>query len=146
MNELIQQMKVVLASTFAMYLKAHNFHWNVEGQNFTEYHKLFGDIYGDLWGSVDEIAERIRTLDHYAPGSMTRFAQLSIIDDQINIPTAKAMVQELQSDNVKLIAELNKAFNLANRANKQGVADYFAGRIDILEKTGWMLRATVKTL
>ena len=145
MNELIQQMKVVLASTFAMYLKAHNFHWNVEGQNFTEYHKLFGDIYGDLWGSVDEIAERIRTLDHYAPGSMTRFAQLSIIDDQINIPTAKAMVQELQSDNARLIAELNKAFDLANRANKQGVADYFAGRIDILEKTGWMLRATAKS-
>lgn len=145
MNDLIQQMKVTLASTFAMYLKAHNFHWNVEGPNFSEYHKLFGDIYADLWGSVDDIAERLRTLDQYAPGSLSRFAQLSVIDDQINIPTAKSMVQELQSDNVKLIAELNKAFDLANKLNKQGIADYFAGRIDAHEKTGWMLRATAKS-
>lgn len=144
MNDLIQQMKVTLASTFAMYLKAHNFHWNVEGPNFSEYHKLFGDIYGDLWAAVDEIAERIRTLDSYAPGSLGRFAQLSVIDDQINIPTAKSMVQELQSDNVKLIAELNKAFDLATKLNKQGIADYFAGLIDAQEKHGWMLRATAK--
>lgn len=145
MNELVNQMKVVLASTFAFYLKAQNFHWNVEGPFFSVYHDLFGKIYEDAFGSVDEVAERIRTLDHYAPGSLGRFAQLSVVDDQINIPTARAMVQELQSDNVKLIAELNKAFDLANKADKQGLADYFAGRIDVHEKNGWMLRATAKT-
>lgn len=145
MNELVNQMKVVLASTFVFYLKAQNFHWNVEGPNFSEYHKLFGDIYEDASGSVDEVAERIRTLDHYAPGSLSRFAQLSVIDDQINIPTARAMVQELQSDNVKIIAELNKAFDLADKANKQGLADYFAGRVDVHEKHGWQLRATAKS-
>jgi starvation-inducible DNA-binding protein len=145
MNDLIQQMKVVLASSFAMYLKAHNFHWNVEGPNFSEYHKLFGDIYEDIWGSVDEVAERIRTLDQYAPGSMSRFTQLSVIDDQLNIPSARAMVQELLSDNAKIIAELDKAFALADKANKQGLADYFAGRIDAHEKHGWMLRATLKS-
>ena len=145
MNELVNQMKVVLASTFAFYLKAQNFHWNVEGPNFSEYHALFGGIYEDVSGSVDEIAERIRTLDHYAPGSMSRFAQLSVVDDQINIPTARSMVQELQSDNTKIIAELNKAFDLASKANKQGLADYFAGRVDVHEKHGWMLRATAKT-
>lgn len=145
MNDLVQQMKVVLASTFAMYLKAHNFHWNVEGPNFTEYHKFFGDIYGDLWEAVDGIAERIRTLDQYAPGSMTRFSQLSVVDDQINIPTAKAMISELQSDNLKLLTELNKAFNLADKAEKQGIADFFASRIDIHEKHGWFLKATAKS-
>lgn len=145
MNELVNQMKVVLASTFAFYLKAQNFHWNVEGPNFSEYHALFGGIYEDAFGSVDEVAERIRTLDHYAPGSMSRFAQLSVVDDQINIPTARSMVQELLSDNAKIIAELNKAFDLASKANKQGLADYFAGRVDAHEKHGWMLRATAKT-
>lgn len=145
MADLIQQMKVVLASNFAMYLKAHNFHWNVEGPNFSEYHKLFGDIYEDIWGSVDEVAERIRTLDQYAPGSMSRFAQLSVVDDQINIPSARGMVQELLSDNVKVIAELTKAFNLAVKAGKEGLADYLAGRIDVHEKHGWMLRATLKS-
>lgn len=144
MNDLVQQMKVVLASTFAMYLKAHNFHWNVEGPNFSEYHALFGNIYEDVHGSVDEVAERIRTLDQYAPGSMSRFAQLSVVDDQINIPSARGMVQELLSDNVKVIAELTKAFNLATKAGKEGLADYFAGRIDVHEKHGWMLRATLK--
>ena len=144
MNDLIQQMKVVLASTFAMYLKAHNFHWNVEGPNFSEYHTLFGNIYEDVHGSVDEVAERIRTLDQYAPGSMSRFAQLSVVDDQINIPNARSMIQELLSDNVKVIAELTKAFNLATKAGKEGLADYFAGRIDVHEKHGWMLRATLK--
>jgi starvation-inducible DNA-binding protein len=144
MNDLVQQMKVVLASTFAMYLKAHNFHWNVEGPNFSEYHALFGNIYEDVHGSVDEVAERIRTLDQYAPGSMSRFAQLSVVDDQINIPNARSMVQELLSDNVKVIAELTKAFNLATKAGKEGLAAYFAGRIDVHEKHGWMLRAMLK--
>lgn len=145
MNELVNQMKVVLASTFAFYLKAQNFHWNVEGPFFSVYHDLFGKIYEDAFGSVDEVAERIRTLDQYVPGSLGRFAQLSVVDDQINIPTARAMVQELLSDNSKLIAELNKAFDLSNKVDKQGLADYFAGRIDVHEKHGWMLRATAKT-
>ena len=145
MNELVDQMKVVLASTFAFSLKAQNFHWNVEGPHFSAYHDLFGKIYEDASGSVDEVAERIRTLDQYAPGSLSRFAQLSVVDDQINIPVARAMIQELQSDNVKVIAELTKAFDLAEKANKQGLADYFAGRIDVHEKHGWMLRATAKT-
>jgi starvation-inducible DNA-binding protein len=145
MNELINQLKVVLASTFAFSLKAQNFHWNVEGPHFSAYHDLFGKIYEDAFGAVDEIAERIRTLDQYAPGSMSRFAQLSVVDDQINIPVARAMIQELQSDNVKIIAELTKGFNLASKAGKEGLADYFAGRIDVHEKHGWMLRATAKT-
>lgn len=144
MNELIQQMKVVLASTFAMYLKTHNFHWNVEGPNFNEYHKFFGDLYAELWGAVDPIAEEIRTLNSYAPGSLGRFAQLSKVDDQINIPNAKAMIKELQSDNTIVMAELNKAFQMANKLDIQGLADFLAGRLDIHSKHGWFLRAMSK--
>lgn len=146
MNDLIQQMKVVLASTFAMYLKAQNFHWNVEGPNFSEYHKFFGEIYGELWGAVDTIAEQVRALDSYAPGSLSRFSQLSKVDDQINIPNARAMVTELLSDNMILISELNKAFKLATDSGKEGLADFIAGRIDVHSKHGWFLRATSKNL
>ena len=145
MNEaLVQQMKVVLASTFTFYLKAHNFHWNVEGPNFNDYHGFFGKIYEEVWGAVDAIAEEIRTLDSYVPGSLSRFSQLSTINDQINIPNAKSMIAELLSDNKLIIAELNRAFKLANDSDKQGLADFLTGRIDAHEKLGWMLRATSK--
>lgn len=144
MNELVDQMKVVLASTFAMYLKTHNFHWNVEGPHFNDYHKFFGDLYEELWGAVDVIAEQIRALNSYAPGSLGRFSQLSKVDDQINIPNAKAMIKELQNDNTILISELNKAFRLANKQNNEGLADFLAGRLDVHSKHGWFLRAMSK--
>jgi starvation-inducible DNA-binding protein len=144
MDDLTQQMKVALASTFAFYLKAHNFHWNVEGPGFPQYHALFGDIYTEVWGAVDAIAEHIRTLDSYAPGSLRRFSQLSVIQDQVNIPDARGMLSELQTDNVELITELDKAFRLAEKAGKSGIANFFQDRIDIHEKHGWMLRASSK--
>lgn len=144
MPELVQQMKVVLASTFAAYLKAHNFHWNVEGADFPQYHGFFGDLYEELWGAVDGIAEHIRTLDSYAPGSLGRFIQLSVVDDQINIPSAKAMAVELGSDNVKLLAELNKAYRMAESSNKLGLSNFLQDRLTAHEKHGWMLRSMVK--
>jgi starvation-inducible DNA-binding protein len=144
MNELVQQMKVVLASTFSMYLKTHAFHWNVEGPHFNDYHKFLGDTYEELWGAVDIIAEQIRALDAYSPGSLSRFSQLSKVDDQINVPTAKAMMRELLADNEIMIAELNKTFRLADQADKQGLADFIAGRLDVHAKLGWFLRATTK--
>lgn len=144
MNDLVQQMKVALASTFAFYLKAHNFHWNVEGPNFPQYHALFGDLYAEAWGAVDTIAEHIRTLDAYAPGSMSRFSELSVVNDQVNIPDVRAMLSELQNDNTKLITELDKAFKLAEAAGKSGIANFFQDRVDIHEKHGWVLRASSK--
>ena len=144
MAELVQQMKVVLASNFAMYLKAHNFHWNVEGPDFQEYHAFLGNLYTELWGAVDDIAESIRTLDAYVPGSLGRFTQLSVIDDQINIPSPKAMISELSSDNTKLLSELAKAYRLAEEANKLGVSNFLQDRITAHDKHGWMLRAMVK--
>jgi starvation-inducible DNA-binding protein len=144
MDQLVQQLKVVLGSTFAFYLKAHNFHWNIEGPNFPQYHSFLDGLYNEVWGAVDAIAEHIRALDAYAPGSLGRFSQLSVVDDQINIPNARAMFSELESDNQKIIAELTKAYVLAEKENKPGLSNFLQDRIDIHSKHGWMLKATGK--
>jgi starvation-inducible DNA-binding protein len=144
MDELIEAMKVVLASTFAFYLKAHNFHWNVEGPNFPQYHKFFKSIYEDAFTDVDDTAERIRSLGAYAPGSMSRYQNLSKIDEQINVPSAINMVRELESDNRILISELKKAYSLAEKVGEIGISNYVQGRVEACNKLGWMLRATSK--
>jgi len=144
MDELIEQMKVALASTFAFYLKAHNFHWNVEGANFPQYHSFFEGIYTDAWGAVDGIAEHLRTLNSYAPGSFARYTDLSIVKDEVNIPPAMSMVTKLLADNESIIEQLTKTQALAEKNNKMGLANYLQDRIDIHEKHGWMLRSTSK--
>jgi starvation-inducible DNA-binding protein len=144
MNELINQMKVVLASSFALYLKTHNFHWNIEGPNFPQYHSFLDGMYNEIWGAVDAIAEHIRTLDAYAPGSLGRYSQLSVINDQSNVPAAKAMLAELELDNQKIINELNKALELAESSDKHGLSNFIQDRIDIHEKHKWMLRSIGK--
>ena len=144
MDELVEQMKVCLASTFAFYLKAHNFHWNVEGAGFPQYHSFFEGIYSDAWGAVDGIAEHLRTLKAYAPGSFTRFKDLSIIEDELNIPTAMSMVAKLEADNQKIIDQLFKTQMAAEKAKKTGLANFLQDRIDIHEKNGWMLRSITK--
>lgn len=144
MDDLIQQMKVCLASTFAFYLKAHNFHWNIEGPNFPQYHELFANVYQDSFLAVDIIAEQIRTLDAYAPGSMSRFMALSVIDEQLNIPEARKMVLELQSDNNSLIDLLTKTYTIAEKYNKLAISNFLQDRIQAHEKQGWQLRATSK--
>jgi starvation-inducible DNA-binding protein len=144
MDELIEQMKVSLASTFAFYLKAHNFHWNVEGVNFPQFHSFFEGIYTDAWGAVDGIAEHLRTLDSYAPGSLSRFSELSLIKDEVNIPSAIAMMTKLTTDNGTMIEQLTKTQALAEENNKMGLANYLQDRIDAHEKNGWMLRSIIK--
>jgi len=144
MDELIEQMKVTLASTFAFYLKAHNFHWNVEGVNFPQFHSFFEGIYTDAWGAVDGIAEHLRTLDSYAPGSLGRYSELSLIKDEINIPSAIAMMTKLTTDNGTMIEQLTKTQALAEENNKMGLANFLQDRIDAHEKNGWMLRSIIK--
>ena len=92
MEELINQMKVLLASNFDLYLKAHNFHWNITGPNFNEYHTFFGEVYKELWEATDAIAEQIRKLDAYAPGSLERFEQLSLLSGAKQVPDQNGMV------------------------------------------------------
>jgi len=144
METLVEIMRKVLADTFAMYLKAHNYHWNVEGPNFPQYHDFFGKLYEELHGAVDPIAEEIRALDAYAPGSFTRFLELTEIEDETNIPMSREMALKLLRDNDVVLNTLNVAIKLADQFDRQGLADFIAGRIDTHNKHGWMLRSITK--
>ena len=138
-------LKTLLATSYAFVIKTQYFHWNVEGPDFPQYHKFFGDIYEEVYeNSIDQTAEYIRTLDSYTPGSMTRFAELSLIQEQTMIPRAELMLQELEQDNMKVIELLNHCFEHAEAENKQGIADFIAERLGAHEKHGWMLRSTLK--
>ena len=144
METLIEIMRKVLADTFAMYLKAHNYHWNVEGPNFPQYHEFFGNLYEELHGAVDPIAEEIRSLDAYAPGSFSRFMELTEIEDETNVPMAREMALKLIRDNDMVLNTFNVAFKLADQFDRQGLADFIAGRIDTHNKHAWMLRSIIK--
>jgi starvation-inducible DNA-binding protein len=144
MNELSEALKKALADTFAFYLKAHNFHWNVEGPNFNDYHAFFGVLYNDAWGAVDLIAEHIRTLDSYVPGSFSRYADLARVKDEVNIPSAASMMTKLEADNRIVIESLTTAMKAAEKIGKVGISNFLQDRIDAHEKHGWMLRAISK--
>jgi starvation-inducible DNA-binding protein len=144
METLIQLMKKVLADTFSFYLKSHNFHWNVEGPNFNDYHTFFGNLYIELHAAIDPIAEQIRTLDVYTPGSLKRFSEITEIEDELNIPNATEMVKKLQADNEIVLKTLNLALKFAIKEDKQGLANFLADRIDIHNKHNWMLKALSK--
>jgi len=141
---LAEDLKVLLASVNSLSIKAQNFHWNVEGPDFPEYHEFFGNFYEEVYSAVDKVAEYIRTLDSYAPGSLTRYAELSIIQDQLKIPRAELMFAELFEDNSKMIDLLNHCFASATQENKQGIANFIAERLDAHEKHQWMIRSTLK--
>ena len=144
MEELINKMKVVLASSFAFYLKAHNFHWNVEGVNFPQYHEFFGNLYEEVHGAIDKIAEEIRALDSYAPGSLKRFSELSTIMDETSVPSAVIMCQRLAKDNDSLLIDLELAYSEAERVKQLGLANFLQDRMDVHKKHGWMLRSIQK--
>jgi len=142
---LTDNLKQVLATSFVFYLKAHNFHWNTEGPNFPQYHSFLGDLYNEVFdNAIDKTAEFIRSLDNYAPGSLTRFAELSAIADQTKIPRAELMMAELLADNDIIMQVLNEAFVAATQENKQGIANFIAERLDAHGKHGWMLRSILK--
>jgi starvation-inducible DNA-binding protein len=144
METLVEMMKKVLADTFAMYLKSHNYHWNVEGSNFPQYHEFFGNLYQELHDAVDPIAEQIRALDAYAPGSLSRFMELTEIQDELNVPLGTDMARKLLSDNQIVMNTLNMTFKLAEQFDQQGLMDFLAGRIDTHSKHAWMLRSISK--
>ena len=141
---LADNLKTLLASVYGFSIKAQYFHWNVEGDNFPQYHEFFGELYEEVYSAVDKIAEYVRTLDVYSPGSFTRFQELSIIQDQLKVPRAELMFEELYSDNEQLIGLLNECFASATEENKQGIANFIAERLDAHEKHQWMIRSILK--
>ena len=144
MEQLVEALKKAQATSFAFYLKAHNYHWNVEGSNFSEYHEFLGDLYAEVWGAVDAIAEHCRTLDAYVPGSFTRFQQMSSIEDELSVPSGRAMMAKLLADNQRVISDLTAAFREAEAVGKVGLANFLQDRIDKHDKHGWMLRSYTK--
>jgi starvation-inducible DNA-binding protein len=144
MEELQRLSKIAFASEFSFYLKSHAFHWNVEGEDFLQYHDLFGKIYEEVYGSVDPFAEQIRSLGTYMPGSYTRFSMLSQVEDEERILPKDQMLKELYMDNEKMVVILKKLFDLSENNGEHGFSDFIAGRMDAHRKHGWQLRASMK--
>jgi starvation-inducible DNA-binding protein len=140
-TELVEKLKVILASSFSLYLKAHNYHWNVTGPNFSEYHDFFSEYYTAVHDSVDVYAELIRMMNAFAPGSLKRFSELTTISDEIAIPSAKFMFVRLASDNGLLLDELRAAHRMADALGEIGVSATLETQIQFHEKMQWQLTA-----
>ena len=135
----------LLADTYTLYLTTHNFHFNVTGPMFNTLHAMFMQQYTELWNAVDPIAERIRALGHAAPGSYAQFGQLSSIDDApANPPRAMEMVSILVAGHEAVARTARGVFPLAEHADDQPTADLLTQRLDIHEKTAWMLRSLLE--
>lgn len=143
-ENLIQAAKIVLANHYAFSVKAQNYHWNVTGPDFSQYHKLFGEIYDEVGGVVDRLAEEIRAMDAYAPGSFARFSELSQIEDEVNVPPAMEMFRRLYNDIEVVQASIMAAYHLAEQNMEHGYSNLMAERQDAFKKHAWMLRSTLK--
>ena len=128
-----------------MYFKAHSFHWNVEGVHFSQYHDFFSDLYHELHGAIDPLAEEMRALGAYAPTTLTEmYSKKTVSEAGIIGNEVRAMLSMLQDDNEEIIKNLNEAFDMADEAGEQGLADFIAGRIDSHKKHSWMIRASLR--
>ncbi|MGB3837548.1 Dps family protein [Rhodanobacter sp. UC4437_H4] len=134
----------LLADTYSLYLKTHSFHWNVTGPQFNSLHLMFETQYNALWLAADEVAERIRTLDVFAPGSYSQFAELSSIKDEPGVPDWQEMVGQLVEGHEIVAATARDALKAANAAGDDGTADMVTGRLKEHEKTAWMLRSLLR--
>ena len=134
----------LLADTYGLYLKTHNFHWNVEGPMFNTLHLMFMEQYTELWQALDEIAERIRALGFPAPGSYKAFAKLASVEDTEGVPEAMAMVRDLVKGHETVARTARAAFAPAEKAADESTADLLTQRLQVHEKTAWMLRSLLK--
>lgn len=131
----------LLASSYTLYLKTHNFHWNVTGPMFTTLHTMFETQYMELALAVDEIAERIRSLGEFAPGSYKQFAQLSSVEEASGIPKATAMIEQLVADQDAIVKIAQQVIAAAETAGDQVSGDLAIRRIELHQKNAWMLKS-----
>jgi starvation-inducible DNA-binding protein len=143
-EKIAEALSRLLADTYSLYLKTHSFHWNVEGPMFNTLHQMFMVQYTELWTALDEIAERIRSLGYPAPGSYKAFAKLSSIEDTDGVPEAMAMVRELVKGHEAVARTARAAFAPAEKAGDESSADLLTQRLQVHEKTAWMLRSLLK--
>lgn len=140
-KDIAQALSHLLADSYVLYLKTHNFHWNVTGPMFQTLHTMFMDQYTEAWAALDTIAERIRTLGFPAPGSYKQFMALTSIQEEEGVPSADAMIQQLLEGQETLVRIAREGMKIAEQADDQSSADLFTQRIEVHEKNAWMLRS-----
>jgi len=141
-SEISEGLKRLLADSYTLYLQTHNFHWNVTGPQFRELHLMFEEQYQELALAVDDIAERIRTLDVPAPGTYKAFAELSSVKEVDGIPSSADMVKLLTKGHEQVVKTARKVLKVAQEADDESSASLVSDRMRVHEKTAWMLRAT----
>jgi starvation-inducible DNA-binding protein len=134
----------LLADTYTLYLKTHNYHWNVTGPMFNTLHLMFETQYNELALAVDQIAERIRALGHPAPGSYKSFARLSSIQEEEAVPAAEEMIRQLVIGQETVVRTAREVFPTVDKANDEPTADLLTQRMQIHEKNAWMLRSMLE--
>ncbi|GGY65577.1 DNA starvation/stationary phase protection protein [Cellvibrio zantedeschiae] len=143
-QEIAQGLSRLLADTYTLYLKTHNFHWNVTGPMFQTLHLMFETQYTELALAVDLIAERIRSLGVYAPGTYKQFATLSSIEEDDGIPKAQDMIRLLVEGQEAVVRTARSLYDVVEKANDEATADLLTQRIQLHEKTAWMLRSLLE--
>jgi starvation-inducible DNA-binding protein len=140
-EQVARALERLLADSYTLYLKTHNYHWNVTGPMFNTLHTLFEQQYTDLAMAVDEIAERIRTLGFRAPGSYTEFAKLASVKEETGTPSAEEMLRNLAADQDTVVKAAHAVQKAAGDADDEGSVDLAVQRTQVHEKNAWMLRA-----
>jgi starvation-inducible DNA-binding protein len=144
MEKLISQLKTILGTNFALYIKIHGYHWNIEGSNFPQYHEFLNDFYEQVWAQTDDIAEKLRALGSYAPGSLARMLELADIQEASSIPDAMAMMRDLETDNERYIIHLRAGIIAADAAGEPAVGNFLQDLLGAHQKKGWMLKSIIK--
>ena len=134
----------LLADTYVVYLKTHNFHWNVEGPMFQTLHQMFMEQYTEAWNAIDLVAERIRSLGHYAPGTYREYLELSRVKEAPGVPKAEQMVKLLIEGQEAVVKTAREILPLAEKADDQPTLDLLTQRMQVHEKNAWMLRSLLK--
>ncbi len=142
--EISKGLSRLLADSYTLYLKTHNFHWNVTGPMFQTLHTMFETHYTELATAVDEIAERIRSLGEYAPGSYHEFQKLTTIKESTSVPKAEEMIKELVEGHEAVIRTARSIYHVVGEVNDEATSDLLTQRIQLHEKTAWMLRSLIK--
>jgi starvation-inducible DNA-binding protein len=142
--KIVQGLSALLADSYTLYLMTHNFHWNVKGPEFNSLHAMFMAQYTEQWTALDLIAERIRALGFAAPGTYKEFVKLASIKEVEGVPKAMEMVRHLVAAQEATARTARKLFPVADMANDQPTADVLTQRIDVHEKTAWMLRSLLE--
>lgn len=140
-QEIADGLSRLLADTYTLFLKTHNYHWNVTGPMFQTLHLLFETQYTELFAASDLIAERIRALGHYAPGSYAQFAKLTGIKEATTVPKAVDMIRDIMESNEAVARTARSIFPAAEAASDEATMDLLTGRLNIHEKAAWMLRS-----